>query len=223
MNSKQDVTRQEDGPLRRSVRILSPAGCMEAGHGSRRWKKGSPLDRMNARALKAGLIPLFLPVPPMFERSVGYRGESRLVAFYWDSCEELCFLDDSLATGTIDAAGWQIFVGHPFVRRHLRPYDLGSGEFAARHWLLLDRRERRFHIGAREDVETFLEGEARPDCRAALPRQGETTVTLDQFITMAGTIEEVLSQEFFPDEMMRRLTEQQAVCVELREWLDGLG
>jgi hypothetical protein len=178
---------------------------------------------MDAKALKAGLIPLFLPVPPMFERSVGYGGDSRLVAFYWDSCDELCYLDDTLASGTIDSAAWLIFTGHPFVRAHLLPHDLGSCGFAGRHWLLLDRLERRFSVGSRAAVEAFLEGEARPDGRATALVQGETTVTLDQFIAMAGAMEELLSQELFPEEMMRRLKDQQAVCLELREWLDRLG
>jgi hypothetical protein len=36
---------------------------------------------MAERVLKAGMTPLFLPVPPMFEKSLGYKGESRFVAF----------------------------------------------------------------------------------------------------------------------------------------------
>jgi hypothetical protein len=39
---------------------------------------------------------------------------------------------------------------------------------------------------------------------------------------LAGNIEEVLEKELSPEEMMRRLTEQHAVCSELREWLERL-
>lgn len=178
---------------------------------------------MDSRALKAGLTPLFLLVPPMFERSVGYLEESRFVAFFWGICDELCFLDDSLDSGTLDSAGWLVFTGHPFVRLHLSTFDFGSADLPARHWLLLDRVARRFYVGERDTVEVFLETQAGPVAETAGHCARETTITLDEFIAMAGNIEEVLGQELFPEEMMRRLREQQAVCSELREWLERLG
>lgn len=177
---------------------------------------------MEACTLKAGLTPLFLPVPPMFEKSVGYSGGSRFVAFFWGLCDELCFLDDSLDSGTLDSACWLVFMEHPFVRLHFQPYDFGSAELPARHSLLLDRVQRRFHVGTREAIEVFLEKAANPGGAASEKPGRETTVTLDEFIAMAGNIEEVLGRELFPDEMMKRLQEQQAVCAALREWLGRL-
>jgi hypothetical protein len=178
---------------------------------------------MVARALKAGMIPLFLPVPPMFERSVGYKGESRFVAFFMEPCDELCFHDDFLNSGTLDSASWLLFTHHPFVKLHLLSFDFGSADFPARHWLLLDRETRRFYVGERETVESFLDAEAYPSAKIEGMHNRETTITLDEFISMAGNIEEVIGQEMFPEEMMRRLQEQQAVCSELREWLERLG
>jgi hypothetical protein len=178
---------------------------------------------MDARAVKAGLIPLFLPVPPMFERSMGYTGESRFVAFYWGTCDELCFFDDALDSGAINSTAWQIFREHPSVRLHFLPYDFGSAELPPRHWLLLHREKRRFYVGEPAAVERFLEEQACPD-RKPRPVAGEkTTITLDECIMLAGNIEEVLEKELSPEEMMRRLTEQQSVCSELREWLERLG
>jgi hypothetical protein len=159
----------------------------------------------------------------MFERSVGYLEESRFVAFFWGICDELCFHDDSLNSGTLDSAGWQVFTGHPFVRLHLSTFYFGSADFPARHWLLLDREARRFYVGERDAVEAFLEGQADSVAEMAGPCSRETTITLDEFIAMVGNIEEVLGQEMFPEEMMRRLREQQSVCSELREWLERLG
>lgn len=178
---------------------------------------------MEVRTFKAGLTLLFLPVPPMFEKSVGYYGRSRFAAFFWGLCDELCFLDDSLDSGTLDSAGWLVFTEHPFVRLHFQSYDFGSAELPARHCLLLDREQRHFHVGTREAIEAFLEKEANPEAEAAEQPGRETTVTLDEFIAMAGNIEEVLGRELFPDEMMKRLQEQQAVCTELRQWLERLG
>jgi hypothetical protein len=177
---------------------------------------------MDARALKAGLTPLFLPVPPMFERAVGYSGKGRFVAFYWGGCDELCFFDDALDTGAINSIAWQIFREHPFVRLHFLSYDFGSAEFPARHWLLLHRESRRFYVGDPATVESFLEEQAFPDGKPDRPATAKTTITLDECIMLAGNIEEVLEMELSPGEMMRRLTEQQAVCSELREWLERL-
>jgi hypothetical protein len=178
---------------------------------------------MDVQALKAGMTPLFLPVPPMFERCLGYRGEGRFVAFSWEHFDELCFHDDFLNCGTLDSASWLLFTQHPFVRLHLRPFDFGSGDFPARHWLLLDRKNRRFYVGERENIETFLEKEAYPAGKVEGIHIRETTISLDEFISMAGNIEEVLGQEMTPAELMKRLEEQQAVCSELREWLKRLG
>jgi len=178
---------------------------------------------MDVRALKAGMTALFLPVPPMFERCLGYRGEGRFVALSWEHFDELCFHDDFLNCGTLDSASWQLFSQHPFVRLHLCPFDFGSGELPARHWLLLDRKTRRFYAGERDAVETFLEAEAYPAGKTAEQHHRETTITLDEFISMSGNIEEVLGQEMFSAELMKKLQEQQAVCSELREWLKRLG
>jgi len=178
---------------------------------------------MDPAILKAGLTPLFLPVPPMFESSVGYCGESRFVAFYWGACDELCFFDDSMASGTIDSTGWLVFASHPSVRRHFQSLDFGSVDNPASHLLLLDRKERRFHIGEREAVEGFLEALACPEGKPVPRQAGRGTITLDHFIDMAGSIEELLSRELCPEEMIRRLSARQAVCTELRRWLDRLG
>jgi hypothetical protein len=177
---------------------------------------------MDARALKVGLTPLFLPVPPMFERSVGYTGKSRFVAFYWGPCDELCFFDDALDSGAINSAAWQIFRDHPFVRLHLLSYDFGSADLPARHWLLLHRDKRRFYAGESATVERFLEDQAYPEGKPYRPAGKKATITLDECIMLAGNIEEVLEKEMSPEEMMRRLTEQQTVCSELREWLERL-
>jgi hypothetical protein len=145
------------------------------------------------------------------------------VAFFWEHFDELCFRDDSLDSGTLDSASWRLFTLHPFVRLHLHSYDFGSAEFPARHWLLLDRKVRRFYVGGRETVEALLDAEAYPVAKTGDSHHRQTTITLDEFISMAGNIEEVLGQELFPEELMKRLQEQQAVCSELRDWLERLG
>jgi len=51
----------------------------------------------------------------------------------------------------------------------------------------------------------------------------ETTMGLDEFIALAGNPALHLGDELSAEDMMRRLQDQQAVCVELREWLNRLG
>jgi hypothetical protein len=176
---------------------------------------------MDVRACKPGLTPLFLTVPPMFERLVGYRGSCRFVAFSWGACDELVYLDDMLASGTLDSAGWQIFTDHHFVRKHLAPFALGSSSSTARHWLLLDRKLRRFFVGERDAIEAFLE--AGNGVEVAAQDMPETTMGLDEFIALAGNPALRLGDELSAEDMMRRLQDQKAVCVELREWLNRLG
>lgn len=177
---------------------------------------------MDAKAIKAGLTPLFLPAPPMFERSVGYTGQSLRVAFYWGPCDELCFCDDLMNSGAIDSAGWLFFMDHPSVKRHLHPYDFGSADLPARHWLLLHRKKRRFYVGESAVVEKFLEALALPGKKPDSPAGEKTTITLDECIMLAGNIEELLKKELSPEETIRRLGKQQSVCAELRRWLEKL-
>lgn len=176
---------------------------------------------MDVRAVRPGLTPLFLMVPPMIERLLGYRGSCRFVAFSWGACDELIYLDESLVSGTLDSAGWSVFIGHHFVQKHLAPYEFGSSNRAARHWLLLDRQARRFLVGDREVVEAFLEESSGAHiCAQDMP---DTTVSLDEFIAFAGTTERRAGKELSAEGMIRRLQDQQAVWYELREWLDRLG
>jgi hypothetical protein len=159
----------------------------------------------------------------MFEKCLGYKGDGRYVAFFWEHFDELCFHDDHVNTGTLNSASWLLFVQHPFVSRYLLPYDFGSAGLPARHWLMLDRQARRFYVGERDCVESFLEVGACPAEKVEGVYSRKTTITLDEFISMAGGIEEVLGQELFPEELMKRLQEQQSVCSELRKWLERLG
>lgn len=97
---------------------------------------------------RAGLIRVLAPVPPMLEEAIGYDGSARLVAFYWQPAGDECTWDDGRCSVCgANWGAWLAYIQHPTVWPHLLPYDLGSSEALAEHWLVLDRAERRLYAG----------------------------------------------------------------------------
>ncbi len=104
-------------------------------------------------------IPVKLP--RSFEKALGYPGDSRQVAFYWDPCGDETMYDDGICSGDCNWPGFLEFVRHPSVAPWLSPYDLGSSDSEAKHWLLCDRESRKVYVGERDLVQAQLSDEAR--------------------------------------------------------------
>lgn len=64
------------------------------------------------------------------------------MAFYWSPMGDEARYDDGLRSDDADGAAYLAFVEHPTVEPQLRPFDLGSSEGEAQHWLVLDREDR---------------------------------------------------------------------------------
>lgn len=91
----------------------------------------------------ATLLPV--AVPPMLEQAIGYQGDARLVAFFFDAGDEAYYSDGHVtACGEWDA--YELFVNHPMIAPHLRGYDLGSSEAPPAHYLLLDCESRTLSV-----------------------------------------------------------------------------
>jgi hypothetical protein len=104
-----------------------------------------------------------IPVPPMLEAALGYPGDSRFVAFWWEQAgDELAWDDGRESTVGANWYAWLIFVQHPSVEPYLAPYLLGNSDEEARHVLLLDRQDRVPHVGGRAEVARFLAEHAPP-------------------------------------------------------------
>lgn len=118
------------------------------------------------------LVPLPVPVPPMLEQALGYPGQARLVAFFWSPLGDEAVFNDGWCSGDADWTAYLAFVEHPTVEPHLRPFDLGSSEDEARHWLVLDREERTLSILPAREAAALLQQQwgTRP---APLPLQWE--------------------------------------------------
>lgn len=104
-------------------------------------------------------IPVKLP--ESFEKALGYPGDARWAAFYWEPCGDEAMYDDGIYSGDGNWEGFLQFVHHPNVAPWLSSYDLGSSDSEAKHWLLCDLETREVYVGERALVRSFLGDEAK--------------------------------------------------------------
>jgi hypothetical protein len=104
-------------------------------------------------------IPVKLP--KSFEEALGYPGDSRWVAFYWEPCGDEAMYDDGICSGDGNWWGFLQFAKHPNVINWLFDCNLGSSDGGASHWLLCDRESREVYVGEKGEVRDFLNSEAK--------------------------------------------------------------
>ena len=94
----------------------------------------------NANSLpeQEGLLPLPIPVPPSLAGALGYTGEARYLAIWWEAADDKAMWSDSRTTSDGWWHGFLTYVQHPRVEPYLAPYGLGSSEEPAVYYLLLD-------------------------------------------------------------------------------------
>lgn len=185
---------------------------------------------------------LQIPVPPMLEDALGYDGEARWVAFYWSPAGDEAMFDDGRASGDGDWWGWLAYVDHPAVDAHLwqkcprcdgegttntdpcdvcdgaglLPLNLGSSDFEADQWLVIDRQERRAYAATVAAARRFL-WEQWPPPPELSPEEQELV-----FEAFRKAVAQV-NREWTPpsDEELRASSERKrAVCASLTAWLD---
>jgi hypothetical protein len=118
-------------------------------------------------------IPVKLP--ESFEEALGYPGQLKWAAFYWEPCGDEAVFDDGVCSGDGNWWGFLQFVRHPNVSPWLSDCDLGSSDEEANHWLLCDLENRDIYVGEKQDVRTFLHLEARK----VLPESPEINLEMD--------------------------------------------
>ena len=94
--------------------------------------------------------------PPQLVELSGYDGGGRLVAMWWAPLGDELMFSDGTITATGDYRGWLAFCAHPMTRLFLNPYELGSSEREAEHWLLVDRHLATLDVGLAHDVRALL-------------------------------------------------------------------
>jgi hypothetical protein len=135
---------------------------------------------MSAREWPAVPMPgrtvrLPLGCPAQLVELSGYDGAGRLVAMWWTPLGDELMFSDGTITATGHYRGWLAFCAHPLTRLFLNPYELGSSEHEAEHWLLVDRHLATLDIGLSHATQPSelhaLTAELSPGEAAALLQQ----------------------------------------------------
>ncbi|MEG4231202.1 hypothetical protein QUA40_03645 [Microcoleus sp. Pol11C3] len=91
---------------------------------------------------------------PQLEKSLGYRGDSRWVAWRWEPDIDQLISSDGKTVGTGNNMAWLVFLQHDLVDPAVQEYNLGEGD---RYWLLLDTETRNLYVGEGKIVQNLLE------------------------------------------------------------------
>ena len=91
---------------------------------------------------------------PQLEKSLGYRGDSRWVAWRWEPDIDQLISSDGKTVGTGNNMAWLVFLQHDLVDPAVQEYNLGEGD---RYWLLLDIETRNLYVGEGKAVQSLLE------------------------------------------------------------------
>ncbi|HEV2221725.1 MAG TPA: hypothetical protein VGR84_01850 [Candidatus Acidoferrales bacterium] len=133
----------------------------------KKYGREIPIATISPSTIK-GVKPLSIPVPPMLEEALGYRGDLRFVEFGYSPKTRRFGYCDGADHIPSDQDLWTRFLRHPLIARHLpksryptlhgvfpRNYQRAIDEFFANgsrarfptpHRLLLDRKERRLYV-----------------------------------------------------------------------------
>ena len=91
---------------------------------------------------------------PQLEKSLGYGGDSRWVAWRWEPDIDQIISSDGKTVGTGNNMAWLVFLQHDLVKPALQEYNFGEGD---RYWLLLDTETRNLYVGEGKAVQSLLE------------------------------------------------------------------
>ncbi|MEG4282012.1 hypothetical protein QUB68_02700 [Microcoleus sp. A006_D1] len=91
---------------------------------------------------------------PQLEKSLGYRGDSRWVAWRWEPDIEQLISSDGKTAGTGNNMAWLVFLQHDLVQPAVQDYNFAETD---RYWLLLDTETRNLYVGEGKAVESLLE------------------------------------------------------------------
>ena len=91
---------------------------------------------------------------PQLEKSLGYRGDSRWVAWRWEPDIDQIISSDGKTVGTGNNLAWLVFLQHDLVQPTLQEYNFAEGD---RYWLLLDTETRNLYVGEGKAVQSLLE------------------------------------------------------------------
>lgn len=192
------------------------------------------------------LTSLQVPVPPQLEQALGYDGDARYVAFYWEPAGDEVRYDDGQVGGDGEWWAWLDFTGHPAVAPHLLlpcprrhgagttnqlenepcdfcdgtgrlPLNLGNSDEEADHWLILDRQEGKLYTAPAAVARRFLQQQWPPP-REWAPEEQEAIIEAVKNAVVK------ISHEWQPpseEELQAMLEKSMQTCAEMAAWLDS--
>ena len=138
---------------------------------------------------------------------MGYGGEGRFLALWWDSAADEAMWSDGRTTTDARWHGFLAYVQHPRIEPYLAPYDLGSIEEPAVHHLLLDLVDRQAYIGTASQVTRFL--------RNYTPKPELTSEQVAMLIQLRRELPLTVDQDAIERELEFRSLAVQAMLEEL--------
>lgn len=163
------------------------------------------------------LTPLLgVPFPPGIAETLGYRGQARLVAFYWYA-DHLHWDDGRRMVGGAEWHAWQTWVRHPRVAPYFERFELYDDLGEARHWLVLDRYAQRAFMGEAAVARTVIQRQHGSTPENAPP------LVLDEedWERIVTQLQEAMAA-FDAQDVARRIADQQARQRALEAWLEAL-
>ncbi len=161
------------------------------------------------------LVDLPLPLPPALCEAAGYTGGGRYVAMWWTPLGDELMLCDGESTCTGWWPAWTTLAQHPLGQALFSPYELGTSDSEALHWLLADRLQGTLHVGLALEVRQLL---------ATQPSELAAAVE----ILGAEHVEQLIQTQLRtpvrapdPHEIQRQLELSTRLVGELAAWLDA--
>lgn len=122
-----------------------------------------------------------IPVPPNLEPVIGYRGNARLVAFYWSNRDDALICDDGGGCrGRLYSWHWIKFENHEAVKLLLKTINYGTSDREPEAWLLLDREKRILSYGRPSVVKATVEKKNSQICPTKNPYQQITKISQNE-------------------------------------------
>ncbi len=88
------------------------------------------------------------------EKSLGYPGKNRWVAWHWEPELHQALYTDGEQAGASNHLAWQVLLDHRQIEIDLNHYPLAQTD---EYWLLLDRQTRALYIGEGQFIQDLLE------------------------------------------------------------------
>lgn len=159
------------------------------------------------------MIEINIPVPPapILERALGYGGEARWIATWWEPSGDMVMVSDGSICRTGIWEGYLTYVRHCY---QLQRFRLGSSEEQALECLVIDRVSRKAYIAPYQATLKMLQDQ--------WPKHEPVHLTEEQWNALIEETKAMMAEMRCPsgEEIERRLQEKATALAGLRAWLN---